>query len=320
MPDLIRVTSSPHIHSGKSVKGVMWAVIMALVPAGLWGVWAFGASALYLIAVSVTTCVVTEALILRLRKRPVSIDDGSAFLTGLLLAYNVPSDLPIWAICIGAFFAIAVAKQAFGGLGRNIFNPALAGRAFLMASWPTYMVSFTNPVWQADTLTTATPITNIKHDFGFPVPSYMDLFIGNKGGCMGEICIVALLIGAAYLLYKRYIELRIPLYYIGTVAFLSWAFMGDGLFKGDWLFYILSGGLILGAFYMATDYVTSPITKKGKVIFGVLCGVLTFAIRKWGGYPEGVCYAILIMNAAVPLIERHTRPERFGGGQAWPGL
>ncbi|TRZ50198.1 MAG: RnfABCDGE type electron transport complex subunit D [Dehalococcoidia bacterium] len=313
MSDLMRITSSPHIHSGKSVKGVMWAVVLALVPSGLWGIWAFGFNALYLIAASVITCVITEAVILKLRGKPIAINDGSAFLTGLLLAYNVSPDLPIWAICIGAFFAIAVAKQAFGGLGRNIFNPALAGRAFLMASWPTYMVTFKNPKWQIDALTSATPLTNMKHDFGFPLPSYLDLLIGNRGGCIGEVCIAALLIGAAYLLYKKYIDLRVPISYIGTVALLSWAFMGNGLFRGDWVFYVLSGGLVLGAFYMATDYVTSPITKNGKLIFGVLCGVLTFAIRKWGGYPEGVCYSILIMNAAVPIIERHTRPARFGG-------
>lgn len=313
MSDIIKINSSPHIHSGKSVKGVMWAVTFALIPAGLWGVWAFGIRALYLIIASIITCLVTEAAILKLRKKPQSINDGSALLTGLLLAYNVSPDLPVWAICIGAFFAIAVVKQAFGGLGRNIFNPALAGRAFLMASWPTYMVTFKNPRWQLDALTSATPLTNIKHDFGFPVPSHLDLLIGNRGGCIGEVCAIALILGAVYLLYKRYIELRIPISFIATVGFLSWAFMGEGLFKGDWIFYILSGGLILGAFYMATDYVTSPITKKGKIIFGVFCGILTFAIRKWGGYPEGVCYAILIMNAAVPLIERHTRPERFGG-------
>jgi Na+-translocating ferredoxin:NAD+ oxidoreductase subunit D len=313
MSDLMNITSSPHIHSGKSVKGVMWAVSLALVPSGIWGIWVFGFKALYLMAASVMTCIATEAVILKLRKKPVAVNDGSAFLTGLLLAYNVSPDLPIWAICIGAFFAIAVAKQAFGGLGRNIFNPALAGRAFLMASWPTYMVTFKNPRWQVDALTSATPLTNLKHDFGFPVPSYIDLLTGNRGGCIGEVCVIALLIGAVYLLYKRYIELRIPMSYMGTVALLSWIFMGDGLFKGDWLFYVLSGGLVLGAFYMATDYVTSPITKKGKIIFGILCGVLTFSIRKWGGYPEGVCYAILIMNAAVPIIERHTRPERFGG-------
>lgn len=314
MPDMIYVTSSPHIHSGISIRKVMWAVFFALVPSGLWGIYAFGLKALYLIAASIITCIITEAVILKLRRKPIVVNDGSAALTGLLLAYNVSPDLPIWAICIGGVFAIAIVKQAFGGLGRNIFNPALAARAFLMASWPTYMVTFKNPRWQTDALTSATPLTNLKHNFGFPNPAYMDLFIGNRSGCIGEVCIMALLAGAIFLLYKGYISLRIPASYIITVGLLSWAFMGDGLFKGDVLFYLLSGGLVLGAFFMATDYVTSPITRKGKVVFGIMCGILTFAIRKWGGYPEGVCYSILIMNAATPLIERHTRPGRFGRG------
>jgi len=312
MPDMIYVASSPHIHSGISIKKIMWAVFLSLIPSGLWGIYAFGLKALYLIAASILTCVITEAVILKLRRRPVVVNDGSAALTGLLLAYNVSPELPVWAICIGAVFAIAIVKQAFGGLGRNIFNPALAARAFLMASWPTYMVTFKNPRWDTDALTSATPLTNLKHNFGFPNPACMDLLIGNRSGCIGEVCIIALLAGALFLLYKRYISLRIPASYILTVGLLSWAFMGDGLFKGDVLFYLLSGGLMLGAFYMATDYVTSPITKKGKIVFGIMCGILTFAIRKWGGYPEGVCYAILIMNAATPLIERHTRPGRFG--------
>jgi len=314
MSDMIYVTSSPHIHSGESVKKIMWAVFIALIPAGLWGIYAYGFKALYLMVASMLTCVATEALILKLRKKPVVISDGSAALTGLLLAYNVSPDLPIWTICVGAVFAIAIAKQAFGGLGRNIFNPALAARAFLMASWPTYMVTFRNPRWIADALTSATPLTNIKHSFGLPNPTYLDLFIGNRGGSIGEVCIAALIIGAIFLLYKRYINLRIPASFILTVALLSWAFMGKGLFQGDALFYVMNGGLILGAFFMATDYVTSPITKKGKIVFGIMCGVLTFAIRKWGGYPEGVCYSILIMNAATPIIERHTKPGRFGKG------
>lgn len=312
MPDMIYVTSSPHIHSGKSVKKIMWSVFAALIPAGLWGVYAYGLRALYLITASILTCIITEALILKLRKKPVAISDGSAALTGLLLAYNVSPNLPVWTICVGAVFAIAIAKQAFGGLGRNIFNPALAARAFLMASWPTYMVTFQTPKWGGDALTSATPLTNLKHHFGLPSPAYLDLFIGNRSGCIGEICTAALIIGALFLLYKRYISLRIPASFILTVAFLSWAFMGKGLFQGDVLFYVMSGGLMLGAFFMATDYVTSPITKKGKIVFGIMCGVLTFAIRKWGGYPEGVCYSILIMNAATPIIERHTKPKRFG--------
>ncbi|MFH1868884.1 MAG: RnfABCDGE type electron transport complex subunit D [Candidatus Omnitrophota bacterium] len=313
MTDLMQVSSSPHIHSGKSVKRIMWAVFLALVPSGAWGVYCYGLSALYIIIASVITCVLTEALILKLRKRPVTIIDGSAALTGLLLAYNVSPIVPVWMVCVGAVFAIAVVKQAFGGLGRNIFNPALAGRAFLMASWTRYMVAFKNPRWQIDAVTSATPLDIIKHNFEYPIPSYLDLFIGNRGGCIGEVCIAALLVGACFLLYKKYIKWHIPFIYVGTVGLLSWAFTGEGLFAGDWLFQILSGGLVLGAFFMATDYVTSPVTKKGKIIFAILCGVITFSIRKWGGYPEGVSYSILIMNAAVPIIDRHTKPKRFGG-------
>jgi len=301
------------MHSGESIRKIMWVVFLALIPSGIWGIYAYGIKALYLIAASVLSCVITEAVILKLRRKPIVINDGSAALTGLLLAYNVSPSVPIWVICIGGVFAIGVCKQAFGGLGRNIFNPALAARAFLMASWPTYMVTFKNPRWNIDAITSATPLTNLKHGFGFADPSYIDLFIGNRGGCIGEACILALLLGAALLLYKKYISWHIPFTYIATVGLLSWAFMGNGLFQGDWLFYIMSGGLVLGAFFMATDYVTSPITKNGKIIFGIMCGVFTFAIRRWGGYPEGVCYSILIMNAAAPIIERHTRPGRFGG-------
>ena len=183
----------------------------------------------------------------------------------------------------------------------------------MMASWPTYMVTFKSPKTVIDALTSATPLTNIKHHFGLVNPNYMDLFLGNRGGCIGEVCTVALILGAIFLLYKKYITWHIPIIFISTVGVLSWAFMGNGLFTGDWLFYIMTGGLILGAFYMATDYVTSPMTKKGKIVFAFFCGVITFAIRKWGGYPEGVCYSILLMNAAAPLIERHTKPKRFGG-------
>ena len=312
MNDMMLVTSSPHIHSGESISKIMWTVFLALIPAGAWGVYCYGANALNLIAASIVTCILTEALILRLRKRPVTITDGSAALTGLLLAYNVTPRLPVWVICVGAVFSIAIGKQVFGGLGRNIFNPALAGRAFLMASWPSHMVAFAYPRWQADAVTSATPLTIVKHSFQYPLPSYIDLLIGNRAGCIGEACILALLAGVLLLLYKRYISLQLPLSFVITTGFLTWAFMGQGLFTGDWLFHILSGGLILGAFFMATDYVTSPITNKGKVIAGILCGLVTFAIRRWGGYPEGVSYAILLMNAAAPIIDRHTKPRRFG--------
>lgn len=313
MSENLNVTTSPHIHSGKSINKIMWTVFCSLIPTGIWSVYCYGFRALLLIFVSIAVCVSTEAIILKLRKNSASVLDGSAALTGLLLAYNVTPTLPIWVMCIGAVFAIAVGKQAFGGLGRNIFNPALVGRAFLMASWPTHMVNFMNPRWQVDAVTSATPLTIIKHKFAYPLPSYLDLLIGNKGGCIGEVCVIALLIGALFLLARRIIDWRLPAAYIVSFALFSWVFMGEGFFKGDWLFQILSGGLILGAFFMATDYVTSPMTKNGRLIGGVLCGILTFVIRKWGGYPEGVSYSILIMNAASPIIERHTRPRRFGG-------
>jgi len=174
------------------------------------------------------------------------------------------------------------------------------------------MVVFDNPRWQIDAVTTATPLTIIKHGYTYPLPSYLDLFIGNRGGCIGEVCIAVLLLGALFLLYKGYISWHIPFIYIFTVGILSWMFASDKLFGGDWLFYILTGGLILGAFFMATGMVTSPITNKGKIIFGLGCGIITFAIRKWGGYPEGVSYSILIMNAATPLIDRLTKPRRYG--------
>lgn len=308
----IIVSVSPHITSPEQIPKIMWSVFLALLLAGIWGVYAFGIRAFYLIIASISSAMLAEVLFLKLRKKPITITDGSAALTGLLLAHNVSPRLPIWCICVGAVFAIIIGKQIFGGLGRNIFNPALVGRAFLVASWPKYMVVFDNPRWQIDAVTTATPLTIIKHGYTYPLPSYLDLFIGNRGGCIGEVCIAVLLLGALFLLYKGYISWHIPFTYIFTVGILSWMFASDKLFGGDWLFYILTGGLILGAFFMATDMVTSPITNKGKTIFGLGCGIITFAIRKWGGYPEGVSYSILIMNAATPLIDRLTKPRRYG--------
>lgn len=309
----IIVSSSPHIRSPEKTTKIMWSVLFVLVPSGIWGVYAYGLGALWLIIASVLSAVLAEATCLKLRKKPLAaIKDGSAALTGLLLAFCVSPRLPIWCICVGSVFAIVIGKQVFGGLGRNIFNPALAGRVFLLASWPTYMTTFSNARWQADVVTTATPLAAIRHDYSYPLPSYFDLFIGNRGGCIGEVCIAALFIGALFLLYKRYITWHIPFSYIATAGALGWAFGHNTLFSGDLLFYILSGGLVLGAFYMATDMVTSPLTKKGKIIFGIGCGIITFAIRKWGGYPEGVSYSILMMNAAVPLIDRFVKPKRFG--------
>jgi electron transport complex protein RnfD len=295
-------------------------VTATLIPAGLVGIFVFGPRAFWLIVVCVLTAVLTEAFIQKGRRVRVTISDGSAVMTGLLLAYNLPAHTPLWIAAIGSIFAMAIAKHAFGGLGRNIFNPALAARAFLLAAWPKQLTTFTSP-FVYDAVTQATPLAMMKEgkaerlaDMGL---SYMDLFIGNRGGCVGEVCVLALILGGIYLLYKKLISWHTPVYFIGTVAVMTWIFAGkeQGFFRGDALFHLLSGGLMLGAIYMATDYVTSPITRQGQVVYAVGCGFVTSVIRIWGGYPEGVCYSILIMNAAVPMIDRYIRRPRYGTGK-----
>jgi electron transport complex protein RnfD len=289
----------------------MWTVICCLIPAGAAGVIIFGLPALWTTILAVVSAVFCEWLIQVLTKRKISVFDGSAILTGLLLAYNLPPQVPFWIPVIGAIFSISIAKMAFGGLGQNIFNPALAGRVFLMASWPKYLTTFTQP-FNYDAVTSATPLALLKEGkLVQHIPNW-DLFLGIRGGCIGEVCIIALLAGALFLLIRGYISWHIPGSFIATAGLLTWAFGGKIFFSGDWLFHILSGGLILGAFFMATDYVTSPLTKKGHLIFGVGCGALTAIIRLWGGYPEGVSYAILIMNAATPLIDRYTKNRVYG--------
>lgn len=319
MENKLYISSSPHINHPESVKRIMWMVVLSLAPAGLVGVFIFGMGALWVILLAITSALVTEGLLQKLTKKEVTILDGSAILTGLLLAYNLPPNVPFWLPIVGSFFAIFVGKFVFGGLGKNIFNPALAGRAFLMASWPSYMTSFIKPFpvnpSNVDAVTCATPLMLLKEGKLLEHISYLDLFLGKRGGCIGEVCILALLLGAAFLLIKKYISWHIPVTFIATVALFTYIFSPAGLFKGDWLFHVLSGGLILGAFFMATDYVTSPLTYKGQIIFGVSCGLLTAIIRLWGGYPEGVCYAILIMNAVVPLIDRYTRPRIYGSSR-----
>jgi len=320
MNNPLNVSIAPHIKDPISTKKIMWAVILALAPAGAAGVFIFGLNSLVVIAASVAAAMVTESLILAVRKKDTkAVYDGSAILTGILLAYNIPPGSPIWMPIAGSCFAIAIGKQVFGGLGHNIFNPALAGRAFLMISWPVYMTTWQAPRWKVDAITQATPLALYKHgDFEVlrRIP-YMDLFLGNHAGCIGEVCAVALLLGAAFLLIKKYITWHVPFVYILTVAFTSWMFNGQkGLFTGDALFFVLSGGLILGAFFMATDYVTGPLSARGKIIFGAGCGILTFVIRRFSGYPEGVSYAILIMNALTPTIDRYTFPKWFGWRKA----
>ena len=317
MQNKLLVSTSPHIYKKESVGRIMWLVNLSLLPSGIAGVYIFGLSALWVILLGIAGAVVTEAILQRIAKRKIAILDGSAFLTGLLLAYNLPANVPFWIPLIGSFFAIAIGKQVFGGLGQNIFNPALVGRVFLMASWPKHMTTFTQPLcagnWlNCDAVTAATPLTMLKDGKAMEALSYFDLFLGKRGGCIGEVCIAALLIGAAFLLIRGIISWHIPLIYVGTTAVFMWIFGSQPLFQGDWLFHVLNGGLILGAFFMATDYVTSPLTRKGQVIFGAGCGLLTAIIRLWGGYPEGVSYAILIMNAATPIIDRYTKNRIYG--------
>ena len=309
--DKLIVPSSPHVHTRESTARIMWTVTASLIPAGIAGVVLFGKSSLGIILWAILAACAAEWIIQKLTRRTPTLTDGSAVLTGLLLAYNLPAGSPFWIPVVGSIVAIGVGKLVFGGLGQNIFNPALVGRVFLLASWPKYMTAFNRPL-SVDAVTQATPLALLKEGKLVEHISYMDLLIGNRGGCLGEVCIIALLAGALFLLIKGYISWHIPLSYIGTVGLFTFIFGDARLFAGDWLFHILSGGLVLGAFFMATDYVTSPLTLKGHLIFGIGCGILTGVIRIWGGYPEGVSYAILMMNAAVPLIDQFTRPRVYG--------
>ncbi|MBL7132290.1 MAG: RnfABCDGE type electron transport complex subunit D [Candidatus Omnitrophica bacterium] len=315
MVSKLTVSVSPHLINRRLfTPQIMWLVTLSLIPAGIISVVIFGLRSLWIVITGCISAALIEAVIQKLRGQKVTISDGSAVLTGLLLAYNLPPDVPLWLVVVGCFMAIAIAKQAFGGLGRNIFNPALVGRVFLLSAWPKYMTTFTKPF---DTVTGATPLALMKEgkisDLTQAGINYMDLLIGNRGGCIGEVCAIALILGAIYLFYKKIITWHIPIFYLVTVGIFSWILGSKAsLFSGDFIFHILSGGLILGAFFMATDYVTSPLTHKGQIIFGIGCGLFTCVIRFWGGYPEGVSYAILMMNMTVPLIDRWVKPKRYG--------
>jgi electron transport complex protein RnfD len=341
MENKLFVSASPHITDKDSIPKIMYGVVISLIPATIGSIYFFGIRAGWVILLAILSAVATEAVLEKLMKKPITVKDGSAVVTGILLAMNVPAEVPWWMPIIGSAFAIAIGKIPFGGLGYNPMNPALLGRAFLLASWPTHMTIFkTVPrggtISGIDIITTATPLNVFKQQkdviarlvddpamtekvktaqeaISQLYDSYGNLFWGKIGGCIGETSVFLLLIGAVYLIYKRYIGLRIPLSYIGTVAILSWLFGGtEGLLSGDPLFHILAGGLMLGAFYMATDMVTSPVTSSGRYIFGIGCGVITVLIRLIGGYPEGVSYSILLMNLTVPLIDRYTKPKTFG--------
>ena len=314
----LTISSSPHAHSTTTTQTIMRDVLIALLPALLASVYFFGFRALTVTAVSATACVVFEYLYRKLMKLDDTTWDLSAVVTGVLLAFVCPVTIPYWTIILGDLFAIVLVKQLFGGIGKNFVNPALAGRAF-MFSWPVLMstwvkVGFRNAASvfsSADAVTAATPLANM-HQGVLCEESLMDLFIGNVGGCLGETSTLALLIGFAYLLVRKVISPRIPVAYIATVAVLAFLFpMGNDAVA--WMgAQVLGGGLMLGAIFMATDYVTSPVTKLGQVVFGIGCGVLTIAIRYFGGYNEGVSYAILIMNLCVVLLDKIGRPVKFG--------
>lgn len=311
------LSSSPHVHEGSSVRGIMADVLIALVPAFLVAVAVFGVDALRLVGVCVASCVLAEAGARKLMARNLAIDDLSAVVTGVLLAFNLPPHLPSWMAVLGSVFAIVVVKQVFGGIGYNIFNPALAGRVFLLISLPVAMTTWALP----DAVTTATPLGAWKTAWaagaapaGFQqVYPLGKLFLGNQLGSIGEVSELALLLGGLYLLFRRVIFWEIPVFYLGTVAvFTAILYAVDPVRNLSPLYHFATGGLFLGAWFMATDMVTSPVTRRGQMIFGLGCGLLTVIIRRWGGYPEGVSFAILIMDGVSPLIDKFVQPRVFG--------
>lgn len=347
MDTLLTISGSPHVHSSQSVRKIMYSVFYAMIPAMLVSFYFFGLDAVRVMAISVTACVLVEYLIQRyLIKGDLTINDGSAIVTGVLLAFNVPTNLPTFIIIIGAIVAIGIAKMAFGGIGKNPFNPALVGRVFLLISFPVQMTSW--PVAKGlfsssttDAITGATFLGNYKENFkklledsdfsvfdllaeGLPqvnaagdvtyqVTTYQDLLIGQMGGSLGEMSAIALLLGATYMFFRKVITWHIPVAYMGSSLFFALVFwLIDPSIYLNPLYHFLAGGLILGIFFMATDMVSSPMSAKGQIIYGIGCGVITMVIRFWGGYPEGVSFAILIMNAFAPLINTTFKPKRFG--------
>lgn len=348
------VSSSPHILNNESTKSIMWTVSVFLVPPALFGIYAYGFYSALVVIFSIISALITEMVIIKIRGKKLSISDGSAFLTGLIIGMNLPPTVPLYIPILSGVFAIAIVKQAFGGLGQNWANPAVAARVFALFAWTKEMTTWKTP-FIADSLTTATPLgaskSAIVENFGtgfittatrdalssgsgvsFSGPmeilqslsseamrtdiSYYNLFFGFKGGCIGEISIFLLLIAAFYLIYRKIITFEIPLFFIGTVALFAWTFdglkYGMGFFSGDALFQILTGGLVFGAFFCATDMVTTPLTVPGRALFGIGCGLITILVRMFGGLPEGVSLAILFMNMLTPSIDRLIKIKPFG--------
>ena len=307
MNKLFNVSSSPHVRCGVTTKNIMYDVAIAMLPATIWGVMQFGLYSLLVVAVTVLSCVLSEYVFETLMKKPITISDGSALVTGMILGLNMPPAIPLWMPVLGGMFSIIIVKQLYGGLGQNFMNPALAGRCFLLISFAGSMNRFIDPV--TDAVASATPLAVLKDGGTYDLTS---MFLGKIPGTIGEVSTLALLIGAAYLLFKKVISIRIPATYILTCAVFAFLFGRQDL--GYVLAEICGGGLIFGAFFMATDYVTSPITPKGQVVFGICLGILTGLFRLFGGSAEGVSYAIVFCNILVPLIEKVTLPTAFGKG------
>jgi len=327
MANLLNVSPSPHAHGKETTQKLMFGVVLALLPSLFTSIFYFGWGAVIVTTVSVASCLLFEYLIQRfIFRKPITITDGSALVTGLLLAFNVPSNLPVFIIVTGAFVSIAVAKMTFGGLGNNPFNPALVGRVFMLISFPVQMTSWPVPKGFAtgyiDAVTGATPLAIIKEGLKngehlqqliAQVPTPAQMFLGNMGGSMGEVAAVALLIGFIWLLYKKIITWHIPVSVIGSLLiFTAVLWLVNPEKNASPLFHLLAGGVLLGAIFMATDYVTSPMSPLAMIIYGCGIGILTVIIRVWGAYPEGVSFAILIMNAFVPLMNSYIKPKRFG--------
>jgi electron transport complex protein RnfD len=328
MDRTLTVSPSPHAFGSDTVGRLMYGVVIALLPAFVVSVYVFGMSALLVSSIAVLSCILTELIIQRfIMHVPVRISDGSAIVTGLLLAFNLPSNIPLWMIVAGSIFAIGIGKMSFGGLGSNPFNPALVGRVFLLISFPVQMTSWPMPLQSRlkliDAVTGPTPLRIVKEglkngqvlpDLMEKLPDSRQLFMGLMGGSLGEISALALLIGFVWLLYRKIITWHIPIFIVTAIfLFTGILWLIDPLHNASPVFHILTGGVLLGAIYMATDLVTSPMTKTGMIIYAVGIGIITVVIRVYGAYPEGVSFAILIMNACVPLINKYIRPKRFGG-------
>lgn len=327
MSNLLNISPSPHTHGEETTRKLMFGVVLALMPALFTSVFYFGVGAVIVTATSIISCVLFEYLLQRfVLKKPISVTDGSAVVTGLLLAFNLPSNIPVFIIILGSLVSIGIAKMTFGGLGNNPFNPALVGRVFMLISFPVQMTSWPVPVGisagYTDAITGATPLAILKEGIKNgeslsslmeKVPTTIQMFLGKMGGSIGEVAALALLIGFFYLLYKKIITWHIPVSVIGSVAFFTtilWLINPES--NASPVFHMLTGGLLLGAIFMATDYVTSPMNPKAMIIYGCGIGILTVVIRVWGAYPEGVSFAILIMNAFVPLMNAYLKPKRFG--------